>query len=310
MDAEAQKVVRVFYYVSKLLGLVTFDYGEETWILRIIQCLIFSVIVLLNLGGIVSRFVSRFCSSVTSEGPASFLIKMLVTSQNSVCYAVSNVMLFIYREKLNSAAETLIRSRMTCGKRSRVLQHVLVEIYLGLFITVMFIVLFDLEIHQPSPTPIVYGVTLFANYIVCLQFASLLLLVKRNFEQINCRLEVVRIGDARGLQAHHEAMCDTAHVLNTIYSPSILLSISYILHATVYSQFFIVLQIPGRSYSYNYLIVSYVLLKLFVLTLSCQNTATEVSIFVTLPLLKCLVLLPLLKCLVITAAEVSCHYRC
>jgi hypothetical protein len=290
--------MKLIYYVSKYLGLVGFEWNQNSpscgRTIVSANCIIFHILLITVL---TSMDLLHF------ENETSFISEIIVLISKAISHIILVILCFYNQTNICSIMRSLMHSSQLLVNGYFYVRITVVIVHLCLGITAILlshtIAWFQMERYLKFiPRYVLYIFTDLSLYVIELQFINCVLFLKQCFADINSRIETVMFtrkcsmqlstvyaaGFLRTLESFHsfhDSLCDIAHLVNTVYSPVVLLDIglSFIrstqkLYRIVFSR---LIREPGIPYFYSLIYKCFQWIKFIFLIFACSSCSQKVS---------------------------------
>lgn len=289
--------MKLIYYVSKYLGLVGFEWNQNSpssgRTIVSVNCIIVHFLLITVL---TSMDLLHF------ENETSFISEIFVLISKAISHMILVILCFYNKRNICRIMKNLMHSSQLLENGYFYIRIAVVIVHLCLGITAIIlshiIAWFYMERYLNFiPRYVLYIFTDLSLYVIELQFINCVLSLKQCFADINSRMQTVKFtrnsmelstvyaaGTLRTLEyfhLFHDSLCDIARLVNTVYSPVVLLDIglSFIrstqkLYRIVFSN---LIREPGIPFFYSFIYKCFQWMKFLFLICACSSCSQEVS---------------------------------
>jgi len=236
---ETDAAVKLMYYCSKVLGLITFVHISNTSNFESkisVPCLTWTVFLMLFYSTV---YVSDFVYEIRSYDRNSLYEFVGISSKFFCfcCYAIDVLMLSVNRRNLVKVMDKLIHlDRTLRPKNGKKLIFVIFQLCIAFTLLASSTVHYWLNASACANTFLIIVPIAFSALVVEFHFSNFVRLSAQHFSYINSVLEtacspaksrnVISTGSVRStrlLMSLHDAVCDVSALVNHIYSPIMLM---------------------------------------------------------------------------------------
>jgi hypothetical protein len=290
--------MKLMYYVPKYLGLVGFEWNHSSPSCR-------RTIVSVNCIIVHSLLITVLTSMdlLHFENETPFISEIIVLISKAISHIILVILCFYNQRNICSIMKNLIHWSQLLVNEYFYSRIIVVIVHLALGITAIIlsniIAWFRMErCLNFTPRYVLYIFTDLSLYVIELQFINCVLILKQCFAEINSRMETVMFartcsmelstaytaGFLRTLESFHSfhvSLCDIAHLVNSVYSPVVLLDIglSFIrstqkLYRIVFSN---LIRETGIPYFHSLTCKCFQWMKFIFLIYACSSCSQKVS---------------------------------
>lgn len=290
--------MKLIYYVSKYLGLVGFEWNQNSpscgRTIVSVNCIIVHFLLIT---------IPTFMDLLHFENETSPISEIIVLISKVISHVILVVLCFYNQRNVCSIMKNLMQSSQLLVNECFYIRITAVIVHLCLGITAIIMshifTWYSMERNLNFiPHYLLYIFTDLSLYVVELQFINCVLLLKQCFADINTRLETVKFTRKCSMElstvyaadflrkleyfhSFHDSLCDIAHLVNTVYSPVVLLDIglSFIrstqkLYRIVFSN---LIAEPGILSVYSLIYKCFQWIKITFLIYACSSCSQKVS---------------------------------
>jgi hypothetical protein len=289
--------MKLIYCVSKYLGLVAFEWNQRSSCGRTIvsvNCIVIHFLIIAILTSIdllhfenEVSYISEIINVISKAISHIILVILCFYNQRNICRIIKNL---IHWSKL--LVNEFFYARITV---------VIVHLCLGITVIILSNITEWFLMERGLnfiPRYILHIFTDISMYVIGLQFINCVLLLKQCFADINLRMETVKFtrecsmepstvytaGFLRTLESFHsfhDALCDIAHLVNSVYSPVVLLDIGLGFIRSTQKLYRIILSNLNREigipYFHSLIYRCFQWIKFIFLIYACSSCSQEVS---------------------------------
>ena len=237
---EADVAVKLMYYCSKVLGLIPFVHISNTSTFESklsLPCLTWTVFLLLLYS---TGYIADFMYEIsTYDGNSVYeIVGISLAFYSACCYPILLLVLSVNRRNLVKVMDKLIRiDRTLSPKNSKMLIFVIFQLSVAFTFIVSSTVYYWLNANACAYSFLVMVPIAFSNLVVEFHFSNIVLLLTQHFSIINSVLEaacspanprdfVISTDyqkSTRLLMSLHDSVCDVIALVNSTYSPIVLI---------------------------------------------------------------------------------------
>jgi hypothetical protein len=259
---ETDAAVKLMYYCSKVLGLIPFVHISKTSTFESkisLPCLTWTVfLVLFYSTGYIADFMYEI--SIYDRNSVYEVVVITGVFYTACCYPIGVLVLSVNRRNLVKVMDKLIdidRTLRTTNRKKLV--FVIFQLCIAFTLVASSTVHFWLNATACSDTFLIMVPIAFSALVVECHFSNFVRLLTRHFSSINSVLEAacspansrdvvistVSLRSTRILMSLHDSMCDVSALVNSIYSPIVLIGAGQGFLIAVYVLYYTVARFVG-----------------------------------------------------------------
>jgi hypothetical protein len=260
---ETDSAVKLMYYCSKVLGLIPFMHIAKTSTFECkisLPSLSWTIFFMLFYGTV---YIAHLIHEISSYDRNSVYetVGISVKLYSACCYPISVLVLWCNRRSVIKVIDKLIQlDRTLSPKNSKKLISVIIQLCIAFTLVASSTMHYWLMANVNTNTLLIIVPIVFSVLVVELHFSNFVRLLTQHFLDINSVLEVacclpekhrdvvISTGSLRStrlLVSLHDSVCDVSVLVNSIYSPIILLGVGNSFVTAVYVVYFIVARVLG-----------------------------------------------------------------
>jgi hypothetical protein len=254
---ETDEAVKLMYYYSKVLGLIPFVHISKTSTFESeisLPCLTWTVLLVLFYS---TGYIADFMYEISIYDLNSVYEVAVITGvfYTACCYPIGVLVLSVNRRKLVKVMDKLIEIDRTLRTTNRKkLVFVIFQLCITFTLVALSTVHFWLNATARRSTFLVMVPIAFSALVVEFHFSNFVRLLALYFSDINSVLEVacssaksrdvaistVSLRSTRILMSLHDSVCDVSALVNSIYSPVVMMGAGQSCLITVYVLYYTV----------------------------------------------------------------------
>jgi hypothetical protein len=258
---ETDASVKLMYYCSKVLGLIPFVHisNTSTFESKIsLPCLTWTVFLFLFYSTV---YVADFMCEISNYDRNSVyeVVGISLLFYAACCYPIMVLVLSVNRRNVVKVMDKLIQlDRTLRPKNSKQLIFVIFQLCIAFTLVTSSTVHYWLHAKTCADTFLIMVPIAFSSVVVEIQFSNFVRLLTQHFSNINSALETacspaksrdvistLSLSSTRVLMSLHDSVCDVSALVNSIYSPIVLIGAGEGFLIAVYVLYYTVARVLG-----------------------------------------------------------------